>query len=191
MLSSSLCPWYNLTSRSQPSKVSSTPLSIFITCLGKLIQLTQPYWATSWTQPRGRVREQKRRSSRFNLLMLKVFIHHLSTKVLVRRNFSMMVLCFAGFLSYEEVANLKFGDVIFCDTYLKAFIEKSKTDQCRLGALGLYCEIGVRSLPSQIFTRLRTESWILRPWVSSSHIFQNQRNTSATKKRIPRYDIQA
>ena len=54
--------------------------------------------------------------------------------LLDRRNFSMMTLCFSGSLRYEEVAKLKLGDIIFCDAYFKACVEKSKTDQCRLGA---------------------------------------------------------
>ena len=53
--------------------------------------------------------------------------------MLHQRNFAMMLLCYAGFLRYDEVANLTFGDIVFHETYLKAFIEKSKTDQFREG----------------------------------------------------------
>jgi len=54
--------------------------------------------------------------------------------LLQQRNFSMIILCFSGFLRYDEAANLKLGDLVFCDSHLKVFIEKSKTDQYRVGA---------------------------------------------------------
>ncbi|XP_066934783.1 integrase/recombinase xerD homolog [Clytia hemisphaerica] len=39
-----------------------------------------------------------------------------------------------GFLRYDEVSNLIFGDILVFETYMKLFIEKSKTDQHREGA---------------------------------------------------------
>ena len=44
--------------------------------------------------------------------------------LLHQRNFTMMVLCFAGFLRYDEVSNLMFSDIVFDSKYVKAFIEK-------------------------------------------------------------------
>uniref|UniRef100_A0A7M5X3W6 Tyr recombinase domain-containing protein n=1 Tax=Clytia hemisphaerica TaxID=252671 RepID=A0A7M5X3W6_9CNID len=50
------------------------------------------------------------------------------------RNFTIIILSYAGFLRYDEVSNLIFGDILVFETYMKLFIEKSKTDQHREGA---------------------------------------------------------
>ena len=46
----------------------------------------------------------------------------------------MVLLCYAGFLRYDELSNLKLCDVEICSSHVKLFIEKSKTDQFREGA---------------------------------------------------------
>ncbi len=51
----------------------------------------------------------------------------------VRRDISMALLLFAGFLRYNEIADLKIQDVVICDTHLQLTIRKSKTDQYRKG----------------------------------------------------------
>ena len=51
----------------------------------------------------------------------------------VRRDISMALLLFAGFLKYNESAQLKIQDVTICDTHLQLAIRKSKTDQYRKG----------------------------------------------------------
>ena len=45
----------------------------------------------------------------------------------------MALLLFAGFLRYNEIAQLKIQDVTICDTHLQLPIRKSKTDQYRKG----------------------------------------------------------
>ena len=49
------------------------------------------------------------------------------------RNFTLMVVSFAGFLRYSEVSNLTLGDIVFEPTFMRLFIEQSKTDQYREG----------------------------------------------------------
>lgn len=49
------------------------------------------------------------------------------------RTFTMMVLSFVGFLRYSEAAFLRRSDFVFKETYVKVFIEKSKTDIYREG----------------------------------------------------------
>jgi len=49
------------------------------------------------------------------------------------RTFTLMVLSYAAFFRYSEASNLTLGDLIFQPSYLKIFIEKSKTDQYREG----------------------------------------------------------
>ena len=41
----------------------------------------------------------------------------------------MMLLCFSGFLWYDEAANLRLGDIVFRESFTKLFIKKSKADQ--------------------------------------------------------------
>ena len=47
----------------------------------------------------------------------------------------MALLAFAGFLRFDELSNLKLKDVVSHATYFELFIEGSKTDQYREGAV--------------------------------------------------------
>jgi len=58
---------------------------------------------------------------------------------------------------YDEAANLKLGDVLFCDSYLNAFIEKSKTDQYREGAWVFIAKVNSDICPTK---PLREILWI-------------------------------
>ena len=49
------------------------------------------------------------------------------------RNFTILLLSFAGFLRFDEAANLRRCDLAFFPTHLKIFIEGSKTDKYRDG----------------------------------------------------------
>ena len=51
----------------------------------------------------------------------------------VRRDISMSLQLFAGFLRYNELAHLRVNDMVICDTHLQLTIRKSKTDQYRQG----------------------------------------------------------
>ena len=44
-------------------------------------------------------------------------------------------MAFAGFLRFDELANLKVKDLTLHDTHFELFIESSKTDQYREGAI--------------------------------------------------------
>lgn len=48
-----------------------------------------------------------------------------------------LIIClvgFCGFMRFSEIANLKRSDIIFTETYMKLFIEQSKTDVYREGS---------------------------------------------------------
>ncbi|XP_071140495.1 integrase/recombinase xerD homolog [Mytilus edulis] len=45
----------------------------------------------------------------------------------------MCLLCFSGFLRFSELSNLKRNNITFYDSYVKLFLEKSKTDVYREG----------------------------------------------------------
>eukprot|EP00111_Clytia_hemisphaerica_P000346 TCONS_00000922-protein len=62
------------------------------------------------------------------------------------RDFSLILLCFCGFLRFEEAANITLGGVVFNQMYMKIFIEESKTDQYRIGAW-----VFIAKLDSQLF----------------------------------------
>ena len=52
------------------------------------------------------------------------------------KNLRTLVICllgFSGFLRFSELINIKYCDLEFHDTFLKVFIEKSKTDVYRDG----------------------------------------------------------
>ena len=51
------------------------------------------------------------------------------------RFMAMALLAFAGFLRFDELANLKLKDLALHDTHFELFIESSKTDQYHEGAI--------------------------------------------------------
>ncbi|XP_069141252.1 uncharacterized protein [Argopecten irradians] len=68
-----------------------------------------------------------------DMLICLCDIHKDSRDISVVRDLAMIVLCFAGFLRYNELSELRCEDVSFHESCLKLNIRKSKTDQYRLG----------------------------------------------------------
>ena len=68
------------------------------------------------------------------------------------RTFTTMVVSFAGFLRYNEIADLRRSDVEFKGTYMKLFIEKSKTDIYRDGQWLLIAKLDSTICPVKILT---------------------------------------
>lgn len=56
-----------------------------------------------------------------------------STCLSVLRDLAMITVCFAGFLRYSELSNLKCKDVVFHQDHVSLLISKGKTDQYRKG----------------------------------------------------------
>jgi integrase len=57
-----------------------------------------------------------------------------STDLFIVRDLAMIILCFCGFLRYDEMSNIRCKDLCFVeDSHLKIHIVKSKTDQYRQG----------------------------------------------------------
>ena len=68
---------------------------------------------------------------------LKQIYDHLSANQSSFENLRLLNICliaFTDFMRFSEVASIKGYDIIFTETYIKIFIEKSKTDKCREGA---------------------------------------------------------
>ena len=53
--------------------------------------------------------------------------------LLIIRDLKIILLCFAGFLRYDEISSILCNNVQIYDEYLILFIEKAKTDQHRNG----------------------------------------------------------
>ena len=75
----------------------------------------------------------------------------------------MMLLCFTGFLRYDEAANLKLEDIVFQDSFMKIFIEKSKTDQFREGAWVFIAKADSDICPTKILRKYITEANLVNP----------------------------
>ena len=68
------------------------------------------------------------------------------------RTFTMIVLGFCGFLRYAELSAILFGDIRFCGTYIKIFIEESKTDIYRDGKWVTISASGKQTCPVKNLT---------------------------------------
>ena len=67
---------------------------------------------------------------------LKELLHIYGNPKNSLKNLRLLAICFtayAGFLRYDELANLRFSDLKFYNDYVKIFIEESKTDIYRQG----------------------------------------------------------
>ena len=68
--------------------------------------------------------------------ILKLIVHKYgcnSANLKDLRLATMCLLCFAGFLRFSELANLKRDNVHFCSDHIRLFLEQSKTDVYREG----------------------------------------------------------
>ena len=68
-----------------------------------------------------------------NLLEIYGKIGMTESNLLNLRTFTLMVTSFAAFFRYSEASNLTLGDIMFHDSFIKVFIEKSNPDQYREG----------------------------------------------------------
>ena len=69
------------------------------------------------------------------------------------KNMRVLTICvvgFAGFLRYNELANLRCCDIIFHKSYVKLFIESSKTDVYRDGSWVILAKTNSRTCPFKI-----------------------------------------
>ena len=63
----------------------------------------------------------------------KIYDHCINTEpnIYNMRTFTLVNLSFCGFLCYSGASNIRRSDIDFQPSYMKIFIEKSKTDICR------------------------------------------------------------
>ena len=63
------------------------------------------------------------------------------------------VTAYTAFLRYNELASLRCSDVSFCDSFVKIYVYKSKTDVYRDGAYVLLAKTGYVSYPFNLLRR--------------------------------------
>lgn len=73
--------------------------------------------------------------------------------LLIVRNLTMILFCFAGFLRFDEVSSLKFKDIHVYDEYIVLNIQKSKTDQYRQGNEVLIANGVTSACPVKMYLR--------------------------------------
>lgn len=103
-----------------------------------------------------------------------------STDLLVIRDLAMILLCFSGFLRYNELSNLHCSDIKFSDDFFTVKVRKSKTDQYRFGneiviSKGDTAACPYRMLMNYIHTaniELGSEEFLFKPIYRSGKVCQ-------------------
>ena len=93
-----------------------------------------------------------------NLLEIYGKIGKTESNLLNLRTFTLMVTSFAAFFRYSEASNLTLGDIMFHDSSIKVFIEKSKTDQYREGHWVHIAKTSLEICPVKILERYIKEA---------------------------------
>ena len=89
----------------------------------------------------------------------------------------MFIIAFAGFLRSAEVLNLKSHDILFHDTHVSLFIQKSKTDIYREGSWVILSKTSSNLCPVKILHNYLSLGKIKND--SDEYIFRNlQKNKS-------------
>ena len=79
-------------------------------------------------------------------ILLK-FFQNLHGSLVDTRFMAMALLAFAGFLRFNELSSLRPKDVVSHATYFELFIERSKTDEYREGAVIPIIKTGTKLCP--------------------------------------------
>ncbi|XP_068742580.1 uncharacterized protein [Montipora capricornis] len=109
---------------------------------------------TSHTLPQKVLESARRRLSHQTSKKLPItgeillkFFQSLDRSLVDTRFMAMVLLAFVGFLRFDELSNLKLKDVVSHTTYFELFIEDSKTDQYREGAVVPFVKTGTDLCP--------------------------------------------
>lgn len=87
-------------------------------------------------------------------------IYDTSTDLLCVRDLTMILLCFSGFLRFDEVSKLRCRDVRRFESHIQIFISNSKTDQYRQGNEILISEGSSIACPVRMYLRYLSLSGI-------------------------------
>ncbi|XP_077977463.1 integrase/recombinase xerD homolog [Glandiceps talaboti] len=83
-----------------------------------------------------------------------------STDLLIIRDLCMILLCFTGFLRFNEVSNLRCCDVTLYENYFRLNITHSKTDQYRQGNSVVIAKVGSFACQFALLQRYSTAASI-------------------------------
>lgn len=115
----------------------------------------------------------------------ELFVKYLGNKdLMVLRDLTIIVLCFAAFLRYDEVSSLRCKDVRLESDHMSLYIQKSKTDQYRDGNSILVAKVSSVSCPVQAVKDycsaasidLKSSDYLFKP------IFRTRHHTGLIKK---------
>ena len=98
--------------------------------------------------------------------------------LLVIRDLCMILICFSGFLRYDELSSLLCNDVQFLEGYISLRIRKSKTDQYRDGNTILISKGSTLACPVAMLQRyielsnisLDSEQFLFKPVFRSGNV---------------------
>ena len=108
---------------------------------------------------------------------------HLSANLMDLRLASMCLVSFAGFLRYQELANLRYCDVVFCSGYLKLFLERSKTDVYRDGVWVFISQVDSARCPVAMLKRYLLKAGF--DGYSEAYIYRGiTRHKNVSKRRL-------
>ena len=69
------------------------------------------------------------------------------------RTVTMCLLAYAGFFRFDEISKIRRSDIVFYPTYVKLFVEQSKTDICREGKWVFIGRTGLPTCPVSMLKR--------------------------------------
>jgi integrase len=98
---------------------------------------------------------------------------------------SAVVLCYVGFLRFSDLIIVQWHEIRFLPSHMELFLEKSKTDQYRVGRWvfiarvgGVYCHV---SLIEHLLRRGKYETLGPGPLIRSTTIFRSQQLLRASQ----------
>ena len=95
--------------------------------------------------------------------------------ILILRDLAFIILCFSGFLRFEEARSLKCNEITFHEDYMSVHVSKSKTDQFRKGDQVVISKSQTNACPMSIVKRYiasagidpRSDHFLFKPAYSS------------------------
>ena len=86
------------------------------------------------------------------------------------RTITMCLLAYAGFFRFDEISNIRRSDIVFYPTYVKLFVEQSKTDICREGKWVFIGKTGLPTCPVNMLQKYLVRAQI--PDCSTKFVFR-------------------
>ena len=98
------------------------------------------------------------------------------------RTAALCLICFTGFLRFDEASKLRFCDIHFCNSFVKLFIESSKTDIFREGNWVFIAALGGNYCPVAILKKYLSKAGFAG--YSDKYVFRAISRHKNIKKRV-------